>query len=72
VTVRAGVDQPCAARRATIQADQTGLGRGLVDEDQLSRVQTGLAPTPFDAGLGHVRAVLLRAMQGLFFRVSLR
>ena len=45
------------------------LAPGLVDEHQPFGVETGLAVPP-GAPLGqHVRAVLLRRVAGLFFRV---
>ena len=72
MTVRAGVDQPFAARRATLQADHVGLGPGLIEEDQFAWVQAGLGLTPFSTGAGDVRAVLFGGVQGLFLRVRFR
>jgi hypothetical protein len=72
VAVRAGIDQPGAALRAAIEPDHIGFCRGLIDENQFSRVEAGLDMAPLGSGFGNVGTVLLSGVQGLFFSVRLR
>jgi hypothetical protein len=70
VTVRHGGDHPRAPLRPAV-ASRHGRGRpGLVDKDQLLRVQGRLPLAPGEARRGDVRAVLLGGVLSIFFRVS--
>ena len=66
MTMWRGVDQPRAALTAASETNHIGFGPGFIDEDQSGGRQAGLALTPFGSGLGNVRSVLLRRVQGLF------
>ena len=48
-----------------------GCRRGLVEEHQMLRVESGLAPDEGVAGLGHVTTLLLSGVQAFFLRVML-
>src|SRR4029077_5844387 len=59
-------DQTLAALTAAALAGHIGLGPGLVDEDQASRIKVPLVLLPLDAPAGDVGAVLLRGEQAFF------
>ena len=65
VAVRPAHAQALAARRAAVSTRHVGLGPGLVDEDQLRRIEPGLAVAPGLAPGQHVGAILLAGMAGL-------
>jgi hypothetical protein len=54
-----------AARAAPAQARHLGGGAGLVDEDELRRVELGLEREPGRAARGYIRAGLLAGVRGL-------
>ena len=56
-------DEALTARRASIKPRQIGLCSSFIDEHKMFRVQIGLACTPFLAGLGDIRPVLLGGAQ---------
>jgi hypothetical protein len=51
MAVRHGGAQPSPAPAASGFARQIGRGAGLVDEDELRRVEIGLSLEPFEAAL---------------------
>ena len=67
-----GCAQPFAFWRASVAARHVGGGPGLVDEDQLLRIEIELAFEPDLATLQDVGALLLGRVRGLFLSVSWR
>ena len=63
VPMRHRCDEALTARRASIKARHIGLCSSFINEHKMFRVQTGLARTPFIAGLGDVGAILLGGAQ---------
>ena len=66
MSVGDGADQPLALRRAAVKPGHVGLGRCLIDEDQLVRVKVPLLLAPFSSRRSNIRPVLLSRPQGLF------
>ena len=64
--VRHRRQQPQPARRATVPARHVGGGPGLVDEDQMRRIERRLAPDEDPPFLGYVEAILLGGVKTLF------
>ena len=56
-------DEALTARRASIDPRQIGLCSSFINEHKMFWVQIGLARTPFLAGLGDIRPVLLGGAQ---------
>lgn len=69
MAVRKAHTQPFALAAAAMGAGHVGRGPGLVDEDELRRVEVRLRLEPVAALLQDVRAVLFDRVTGLFFRV---
>ena len=69
MAVRNGGAQPSPAPTTSAFARQIGGGAGLVDEDELRRIEIELAREPVPALLQNVRALLLLGMRGLFLKV---
>ena len=59
-----------AARRSSTQAGHLRGQAGLVDEDQLRRIEIELAVEPVAAALQDVGAILLQCVCGLFLNVQ--
>ena len=72
VAVRHAGAQPLAARGSAIAARHVGRGPGLVDEDELVRIEIELPLEPLLAPLQDVGAVLLGRVRRLFLRVISR
>ena len=66
---RAG-QQTLAARRATIKPGHLGAGAGLVDEDELVRINEGLCRPPDPTPGGDVRPLLLAGAQRFFYKTA--
>jgi len=64
--------QPFALGRASVAARHVGGGPGLVDEDELRRIEIELAVEPGLAARHDVGAFLLGRVRGLFFCVRSR
>src|SRR5215213_8081955 len=71
MTVRDRSPQPQTACAPAIAPRHVRGGPGLVDEDQVLGIESGLAADEHAPGLGDIRAVLLGRVQGLFLRVRL-
>jgi len=61
-------DKPAAAGAASVPANHVGLGPGLIDEDQASRVKPALMLPPPQSPPGDVGAVLFTGVQAFFER----
>lgn len=59
MAVRHRRDETPAARATAVTARHVGGRAGLVDKDQVGRLQLGLAGVPGLARFGHIRPVLL-------------
>lgn len=59
-------DQPSAPWRAAPGADHLGVGAGLVDEDQLVRIEARLIGPPAGPRRRDVRSFLFGRLQGFF------
>jgi hypothetical protein len=59
-------NQTAAAGTAPVPPGHVGLGPGLVDEDQASRVKPALMLLPPGAPSGDVGAILLAGVQAFF------
>jgi len=70
MAVRSLAVDTLAAGRAAAQPRQIGLGPGLIQEDQLGRVEAGLPPPPRPARPGDVRTILFAGPERLFLYVS--
>ena len=57
------------AGRPAAQAGHLGVGAGLIDEDQLLRIEVRLGVEPGLTRPPYVRAVLLAGVRRLFFSV---
>jgi hypothetical protein len=68
--VRHAGAQPSAALAATAFARQIGRCAGLVDEDELLRIEIELSGEPFLALLQNVRTLLLGGVRALFLNVT--
>src|SRR5690606_12083128 len=64
--VRCMANQPFTLGRAATQARHVRLGRRLVDEDKLGRVEPALAALPATPRLGDVGPLLLGRMEHFF------
>ena len=69
LTMRDLGEQPLTARRPAMGARHIGLGPGLIDEDQASRVDPALILAPLAAAAAYVRTVPLARDQRLFLSV---
>jgi hypothetical protein len=69
VTVRDRGAAPLAARTAPAQAGHLGGRAGLIEEDELCRVELRLEFEPGLAARGYIRARLLAGMRRLFLNV---
>ena len=69
MTVRNGGAASLAAGAAPAQAGHLGGRTGLVDEDELRRVELGLEREPGLAAVGYVVARLFAGMRRLFLNV---
>ena len=63
VAMWGGSDEALAARSTPKEPHQIRFCSSFIDEDKIFRVQIGLACTPFVAGRGDIRAVLLGGAQ---------
>ena len=70
VAVRDLGRQALPARPPAPQRSHVGLGPGLVDEDQASRIDAALIGPPLLAPAGYVRAVAFAGDQRLFLKLS--
>ena len=67
MAVRDLVDEPLALWSPAAQAGHVGLGPGLVDEDETSRVDEALIGAPARAMAADVAAVLFARDEGLLW-----
>ena len=67
-----GCAQPFAARRPPACARHVGGGPGLIDEDELLRIEIELTVEPVFAPFQDVRPLLLGGVRGLFLSVIFR
>src|SRR5262249_55307159 len=70
VSLRYAANQSLAARAPAAQPDHFRVGRGLVDEHQSGRIKHGLPSLPASTCPGHVRAILLRGMKLMLWRLK--
>ena len=66
VPLRNFADEAFAARSPTAQPGHVGCGAGLVDEDQVLRIEVELLAGPFGASCRNVRPILLGGAQAFF------
>ena len=66
VAVRAGRAQPLASGTAAMRAGHVGLGPGLIQEHEATRIKLALRALPPAPAPGDVRAVLLGGHQAFF------
>jgi hypothetical protein len=66
MTMRDRSTASLATRRPTAQSGHLGRRTGLVDEDELQRVEIGLAGEPGLAPACDVRPILLGGVRGFF------
>lgn len=69
MTVRNGGAAAFASRRLPAKARHLGRHAGLIDEDELRRIKTGLTAEPFQARKPDVVAILFAGVCGLFLNV---
>ena len=70
MAVRDGGAQPSSPPATSAFARQIGGGAGLINENELSGIEIGLARKPCEAALQHVRALLLGGVRALFLSVT--
>jgi hypothetical protein len=70
--MRHGHHQTLAFWASPMAARHLGRSAGLVNKDQVRRVQAGLLVTPGDPRGGNVGTLLLGGVRSLFLRVSPR
>jgi len=70
MAVRHADPQPLSTPAAPAFARQIGRSAGLVDENELCRIEIELSGEPVPASFQHVRTLLLRSVCGLFLYVK--